>query len=139
MEEEGIYYYFQHKESGEILILDDDSQNSKACPSEPILFSLIKTGWIFFNQVIDLDFQEQLRTKSYTLADYNLLQLSTQLLSVREGGKGIGEVYDYTGKFEQTDEGNQFSNLRLQKLEWSQNTLEACTTLPQLLPGLYLH
>ncbi|MBI1954539.1 MAG: type VI secretion system tip protein VgrG, partial [Proteobacteria bacterium] len=135
MEEEGIYYYFQHKESGEILILDDDSQNAETCPSEPISFSLTQTSDYFLNQVIDLDFQEQLRTKSYTLADYNPLQPSTQLLSIQEGEKGIGEIYDYPGKFEQTDEGDQLSNLRLQKLEWPQNILEARTTSPQLLPG----
>ncbi len=102
MEQEGIFYFFEHSNSEHKLILADHASAHKSCANEPVRYFRV-TGYTEPHDTIRaLAAEEQLRAGQVTVKDYHF-QLSTKDLSVsqstgvkRAGNAGL-EVYDFPG------------------------------------------
>ena len=107
MEEEGIYYYFEHTKDNHTLILGNDPKSHRPCPSKSkVTFALdrseLKDEWIPAIHSWRVD--NKLRTGKYELRDFhfqlptnNLLATQTSLFDV--GGNHDLEHYDWPGGY----------------------------------------
>lgn len=114
LEEEGIFYFFDHSAGKHTLVLTDNSSSAQACdidsarmgnqaaPDEDVVHSLEREHSVYVGTV--------------TLADYDHLQPSLSLRSSMSGD-GKEEIYDYPGKYAALDEGERYARLQLEAEE----------------------
>jgi type VI secretion system secreted protein VgrG len=127
MEEEGIYYYFEHNENGHKMLVANTQQSHRDCPERhEIPFELNVTseeGFISF--VSNWLVRHQLQSGKYTLWDHNF-QLPHKKLEAEEvsrfpvGNNDQFEVYDFPGnyanRFDGIDRGGSEQASDLQKI-----------------------
>ncbi len=134
MEEEGIFYFFEHTISKHTMVLMDDSSGAKDVVPGKIEYMKSYSGTPRFNIVHTLRMQEQVVAKKFAAADYNFVTPDTRLYN-KVTGKGMGgEVYDYPGIFMTKGEGDLIADHRIQHLEWAKITLMGTSTTPSFCP-----
>jgi len=119
LEEEGIYYFFEHKNGVHTLILANDPAGHKPCPHQPVARYEGASGGAVQEDDIVLDWrvQQEMRPGVYTQADYNFEQ-PTDPLKADVAGKNPYEIYDYhPGEYRKKPEGDSLVRTRLQELE----------------------
>lgn len=137
LEEEGIFYYFEHSASGDTLVLADANTAFTSCFADPLVADPQADTNLVINRLLQCQFQQRVVVGSYATADYNFETASTKLYSTVAGqGKPVGgKVYSYPGRYQKSSQGDDLSDWRLQALEWGQALLEGATTVPAFLPG----
>jgi type VI secretion system secreted protein VgrG len=134
MEEEGIFYFFEHTSSNHTMVLIDDSSAAKDIDPSKIEYMKSYSEVLQFNIVHTLRMQEQVVAKKFAAADYNFVTPDTHLYN-KVTGKGMGgEVYDYPGIFMNKGEGDKIADHRIQHLEWAKITLMGTSTTPSFCP-----
>jgi type VI secretion system secreted protein VgrG len=113
MEEEGIYYYFEHSENGkDKLIIADSPQSHRDCPGKSeIEFSLrVLSEDLVPTAINSWHLKHKHQSGKYTLWDhhfqlpFNKLQ-HTQPTSVEVGNNQKLEIYDYPGGYAERYDG----------------------------------
>ncbi|MFW6206668.1 MAG: type VI secretion system Vgr family protein, partial [Gemmatimonadota bacterium] len=115
LEEEGIFYFFEHSDSGHVMVIADDNSSIQpspgaeevrimedASPGEDVVHSLRRKHAVHLGRV--------------TLRDYDYLKPSLQLES-SVSGEEWEEAYDYPGKYSELEDGDRYSRLRLEESE----------------------
>ncbi len=119
MEEDGIYYFFEHEQKKHTLVLADHSSEFKPSPVWPeILFRPVEGGIEKSETVRTWMLSQEVKPGQYTLRDFNfetpLVQLSSGVTGKDERGY---EIYDYPGEFTARDQGDQLTGIRMQEEE----------------------
>ncbi len=118
MEEEGIFYYFEHTETKHTMILGDDADAHKPCPDvEEISFGAAPGSRQYEDTITGCTIEEQLVTGKYATDDYNFETPTTQLFAKADGNKGKRRVYDYPGRYDKKNRGEDIAKLRLEAFE----------------------
>ena len=123
MEEEGIYYYFNHESDTEKLILADGSMDHPTIP-EPSQLDYLRYGMRSTVETVDpLVFEwngiESTRSGKVSLKDYNF-DTSTADMSVKSMvsagsySKTDGNLYDYPGHYRKAGLGETRATVRMQ-------------------------
>lgn len=122
MEEEGIFYFFEHSGSAHTLVLADDPSAISACAQDRARFSSTPGGWGDEDVITDLEKEKAVHSTAVILNDYDPLQpaLNLQSSAVK---KSEDEIYDYPGKFSKTRDGERYSALRLEELSSMEEVL----------------
>jgi type VI secretion system secreted protein VgrG len=126
MEEEGIFYYFEHTSDKHTLVLGDDADAHQTCPgleSTPVHFrqSLVDHAQDFV--VTRCMVEEQVVTGAYTHDDYNFETPNTDLKAQSQSDTPTYKVYEYPGNFAKKDAGQKRADLRLDALEHPQKMI----------------
>jgi len=123
LEHEGIYWYFNHDESGHTLVLTDAASAhdcAPGCESLPFYGSLGNTppeleyvdAWVT---------QESLKPGKVVITDYDFERPSTSLETqqdrTRDYDLSDGEVFDYPGGYVQGSDGAQYVEDRLDEIQ----------------------
>lgn len=123
MEQEGIFYFFEHEKDKHTLVLADRPGAHKPCPTQPKARLDYAAGGVLQEDVIDdWHLEQELRTGKYSLKDYNFETPSTDL-GVKEpsiisvDGNSKYEIYDYPGEYEKKAEGETIAKTRMQEEE----------------------
>ncbi|HEY0459014.1 MAG TPA: type VI secretion system tip protein TssI/VgrG, partial [Pyrinomonadaceae bacterium] len=106
MEEEGIYYYFEHKDGMHQLIVADTPQSHRDCPGKSTIPFFVNVGSDenFVGAVSTFLSDYKMQTGKVTLWDYNF-QLPTNRLDLEQpsrfsfGDSQKLELYDYPGGY----------------------------------------
>ncbi len=99
LEEEGIFYYFEHSNDKHVLILADDSSRVDACPGQSVARMAAQAGgWQQEDVVTSLQLEHAVHVGKVTVRDYDYLQPTIQL-ERSVSGNGTGEVYEYPGSY----------------------------------------
>ncbi|HEX5438700.1 MAG TPA: type VI secretion system tip protein TssI/VgrG [Gemmatimonadaceae bacterium] len=115
LEEEGIFYFFEHSDDKHVLVLADDNSAVAPCPDLP-------TASMGADEDADDDVVTSLRQEhsvyvgKMALHDYDPLQPTFDLHSAMSGD-GKGEVYDYPGNYVTKDDGERYARIRLEAQE----------------------
>jgi type VI secretion system secreted protein VgrG len=119
MEEEGICYFFEHKEDKHILVLGDAPSVFKPSPLHPSVSYKTITGLDEDNDVItEFHIGQEVRPGKYTVNDFNF-ELPKVNLTSNVSGKDARkfEVYDYPGEYKTKGEGERIAGIRMQEEE----------------------
>lgn len=123
MEQEGIFYFFEHEKDKHTLVLADRPSTHKACPQQPKGRLDYTAGALLKEDVVhDWHLEQELRPGKYSLKDYNFETPSANL-EVKEpsiisvDGNSKYEIYDYPGEYEKKGEGETIAKTRMQEEE----------------------
>jgi len=118
MEEEGIFYFFQHEDGKHTMVLADDASAFEPCPnlaSVPFKPESAK-AWEEQDLVLALNLEQSVVTGKYQADDFNFETPTTQLLSTTSGS-GTLQIYEYPGVYQTKDEGDDYGKKRLDAME----------------------
>jgi type VI secretion system secreted protein VgrG len=123
MEQEGIFYFFEHEKDKHRLVLADYPSAHKPCPGQPKATLNYTAGGLLKQDVVhDWQMAQELRTGKYSLRDYNFETPSTDLgvnepsaITVNRNTKY--EIYDYPGEYSKRADGQTVAKTRMQEEE----------------------
>jgi type VI secretion system secreted protein VgrG len=127
LEEEGIFYYFEHAENKHTIVFSDKSGTLKASPNQETAAYSAMAEDSDYDAVLSLDFEEQVRTGKVTLADYNFETPNNDLRVSISGGNDF-EYADFPGIYGTRDEGDRYANVRLEEFETMQSVVRGMST-----------
>lgn len=129
MEQEGIYYYFDHSENGHKLVFTDTDTFLDEIDGKSTVLYQAEQGYGEREDVVTHWSREYaIRPRKYLLRDHHF-ELPGKNLEVSEGREGLLEIYDYPGEYaarfnqpekriaEVNDEGEKLVKVRLQEEE----------------------
>lgn len=115
MEEEGIFYFFEHENRKHTLVLGDDPASIKPCPHQPSArYEASGGGWQHEDVILQWREEQECRPGKFTYADYNFETPTSSLLS-SANGKGKWEIYDFPGEYTKRADGDRLTRIRLQE------------------------
>jgi type VI secretion system secreted protein VgrG len=122
MEQEGIYYYFEHEDGNHTLVLADSISAHKPFPGyADIAFHELGEGADEREVITDWTVEKEVQPVAYALQDFDFKKPKTSLLSSanvsRQYGKAEYEIYDFPGEYLEHDEGQRLSDVRLNELQ----------------------
>lgn len=118
MEEEGIFYFFEHSSSKHTLVLADDSDAYASCPGlSSARIRQSTPSWESVDAILDCTLEQQVTVGQYKSDDYNFETPSTDLLVTASGKDTSRSVYEYPGGYSKKDAGEALASLRLASLE----------------------
>ena len=139
MEEEGIYYFFEHSDSQHTLVLADAKNAHKSCAPD----AGIKLHESLSNDkgcVRAWADRYVLTTAKYAMQSYNFETPSTSLLATTDTTVTVGkntalEVYDYTQNYLTKGDGGKQATLRMEAIEAGHKRVECNSDCAYLSPG----
>jgi type VI secretion system secreted protein VgrG len=126
MEEEGIFYYFEHSSDKHTLILGDDADAHQTCPgleSSPVHF---RQSLIDHSQDLTITrclIEEQVVSGAFAHDDFNFETPTTELKVQSESESPALKVYEYPGGYLKKNAGEKRADLRLDALEQPQKII----------------
>ena len=138
LEEDGVYYFFEHGEGGGVLVLGDYPGAHPALPGAPIWFN--HDGELRTREhVTEIHFGESLRPSKVSLRDFNF-QKPEDTLDVDAGAAEELEVYDYPGEFQETGLGavhlgGTMARIRLEAIQATKQWISGSSESVRLVPG----
>ena len=123
MEQNGIFYFFEHEEGKHTMVIADSSSAHEDCPKQKKAgYNLVSGGLDDDDVVNSWSLNQELRSGKYALTDYNFTTPSTNLLVteptiVSVGGNSTFEIFDYPGDYPTRADGTSFVKLRMQEEE----------------------
>jgi len=125
MEQEGIYYYFEHFEDRHVLVLTDDMGTHKPFPNFETIPYCPPTGQMSVQ--VDDHLQhwavtQSIQPEQYAIQDFDFKKPRVDMLSrFNQAGNhdypiGDPEIYDYPGEYVEPDDGVNYVEIRLQEL-----------------------
>ena len=128
MEEEGIYYFFEHEMGKHTLVLVDSSASHKPCPhQERASMLLVEVSSKEQDYITSLEKRMQVQAGKYSLNDFNFKMPNTDLEVSAPARKNVGpterEFYDAPGNYETWSDGNRLARVRMEEQEARITTL----------------
>jgi type VI secretion system secreted protein VgrG len=114
LEEEGIYYYFQHAKDKHTLVMTDKKANLPACPSSASAqYHPVTGGLGLSNSVFELEALRQMRAGRVEFNDYNYETPKVSLSASLDSAK-TGDLYDYPGRYTTKSDVDRYARFRLE-------------------------
>jgi type VI secretion system secreted protein VgrG len=143
MEQEGIYFFFEHTEGAHTLVFCDSQQRHLAIEGESsVRFSppdrIVQAG---IEHVSDWTQTRSLQTGRFSTDDYDPLNPSTELLSTQlaarptKADKSDYEVFDYPGEYITAAEGKRYAQSRIEELQVPREIYSGSGRLHQVSVG----
>lgn len=137
MEEEGIYYWFEHSQHKHVLVMGDAASIHTPIDSDPKLYFQSATGQEpDIEHILKFRYAQAVRPGEVVLRDFDFkkpkLDLTTQKSADRDTTL---EIYDYPGEYTQPAVGAALSEVRLQELQTMRRLGNGRSNCRRLVPG----
>ncbi|MBC7927679.1 MAG: type VI secretion system tip protein VgrG [Bryobacteraceae bacterium] len=117
MEDEGMFYFFEHTEEKHTLVLADNNSSIKECPHQPKARFSTTAGTTEEDDLVHSLYREQqVYSGTASLTDYNFEKPSVSLRA-SVPGEQKGERFDYPGKYGSKSDGDRYARVRLEEEE----------------------
>jgi type VI secretion system secreted protein VgrG len=140
LEEEGIFYFFEHQDNKHILVMGDSPSAHKAIQGESqIIFHEPRPGQVADEpHIYTFNYTEEILSGKVTLKDYNFKKPALNLKGDKTAEKNTDlEVYDYPGKFEDPGRGKQLAKVRLEEYQTVKKEGSGATTCTHFAAGFF--
>ncbi len=123
MEEEGLYYYFEHHSDKHVLVLCDDASHHREADDCKRLtyFAEDQQRHAHLEYIHRWVSQSRVRPETYSVKafDFEKPRVALKGSAQAPGGHPLGgfEIYDYPAPFTSPEQGNALSSVRLQELQ----------------------
>jgi type VI secretion system secreted protein VgrG len=138
LEEEGIFYWFEHSQSGHVMHFGGDAGAYKPIDGTPSLshYEVDSAMGEHGDGLTDIRFTTKLCHEVFRSRDWNWQQPRNPLDGKAAGDAATGlTAYEYPGGFSSTAEGGGLAQRRLEAARAEKFVLEAWTNSFRLLPG----
>ena len=138
LEEEGIFYFFEHTATKHTMIFADKSSLLPACPSQPVAeYSFDQEGWVGQGEegVATLERIEEAHTGKVALTDYFFEKPSLNLLA--NLADDHEEAFDYPGEYTTLADGDRYARVRLEEREALQFVVNGSSRCRAFRPACY--
>jgi type VI secretion system secreted protein VgrG len=137
LEEEGIFYFFEHERNTHRLVFGDGPVNYRPIPGEAkLLFNPTAAMVAEEEAVYAMALSQRLLPGKVTLRDFNFEKPSLDLTAAETAAKERErELYDYPGIFEDEGAGQRLAQIRLQQAVAFREQAEGESYCPRLAPG----
>jgi type VI secretion system secreted protein VgrG len=136
MEEDGIFYFFEHEDGKHTLVIADASSANAACPNlATARFHPASGSQNEFDIIYRWSLEQQAVPKTFTLEDFNFETPSAELLAKKDGSTGRMEVYEYPGGYKAKADGDGIAAIRLQELQHPALTMRGDSYCRAFVPG----
>lgn len=136
MEEEGIFYFFEHKEDNHIMVISDNP--SAHIKLDPFKITFREVSGLVQEQdfIYDFRFIQQIRPNAVTLRDFNYERPSLEGMEVNyPSQKERLEIYDYPGDYADPGIGNDLAKIRLESLRTDSMLGSGQSVCRKFVPG----
>ena len=117
LEEEGIFYFFEHHEDGEILVLADAPSAFPATTPSADFPYRADSGLTSEQAITGLVQRDRVRPAKVTLRDHDFERPALDLEASAESDAPLGrELYDFPGRYTDPAEGKRRARVRLDAL-----------------------
>ena len=118
LEEEGIFYFFEHTKDGHVLVMADANEAMAPIPGTARLRFRPPDGQIAEKEhLLDFRMSEEFRSGKSSLQDYFYEKPAVSLAATEQAElQADYEVYDYPGGYIETPEGKRLAKTRLEEL-----------------------
>lgn len=141
MEEDGIYYYFEHSDSSVILVIGDHPGAHIPIPGKAEV-SIDPPGIVREKEHIEeLKFRAEIRPGAVRLRDINLHEPDKDMEALHQADANTDlEIYDYPAEYQDPaqggpDKGGSMAKIRLEALQTSKRVGAGSSDCPRLTPG----
>jgi type VI secretion system secreted protein VgrG len=140
MEQEGIYYYFEHEDGKHTLVLADSISAHKPFPGyAEVTFHELEQGAAAREVISDWTVEKEVQPVAYAVQDFDFKKPKTSLLASsnvpRKYGKAEYEIYDYPGEYLEHGEGERLADVRLNELQSQYEVLHGQASARGLAAG----
>jgi type VI secretion system secreted protein VgrG len=136
LEEEGIFYFFEHTDTKHTMVFADKSSVLPSCPGQATAtYSSARGGWVGKGEegVASIERKESTFTGKAAVTDYNFETPSLSLMSNLADDNE--EAYDYPGEFSTKSDGQRYVQLRLEEREAQQFQANGTSKCRAFRPG----
>ena len=134
LEEEGIFYSFEHEHDGHTVVLRDTAVSCPDLSDDSQILFREESGMASEEHVFAFRARREVRPNVVTLRDFNFRNPGLDL-TADSGGSGTLEVYDYPGRYDAPDTGMGLSQTRLEELRVKSATAAGSSTSRRLRAG----
>jgi type VI secretion system secreted protein VgrG len=123
MEQNGIFYFFQHEMGKHTMVIADSPGIHEACPGqESAGYNLVSGGIDEADTINSWALGQELRSGKYTLTDFNFKTPSADLTAtepsvIEVGGNSGFELFDFPGEYTILGDGTAFAKIRMEEEE----------------------
>jgi len=123
LEQEGIFYFFEHKAGRHVLVLADSVEEHKNCPHQDTARCQLAGGSALEaeDMITNLGWGEEIRFGKYATKDFNYLMPTTDLrveIPTRIAhAQGERVYHDFPGMYGTRSEGERYADIRMQAEE----------------------
>ena len=136
MEEEGIFYFFEHTSSSHTMVLADDATAWQTCTGLTSARYTDRTDSYGEDDLVtESSWQECVTPGQYKTDDYNFRTPDTELLATASGPDTSRSIYQYPGLYTRQSDGESIANLRLAALELPAKSLHGTSTCRSFYAG----
>jgi type VI secretion system secreted protein VgrG len=141
MEQEGIYYFFEHEDGKHTMVMADSISAHKPFPNyADITFHEAEVSGAQDRQVIiDWTTEKQAQPVAYMLNDFDFKKPRASLRApsnvTRQYGKAEYEIYDYPGEYVDQSEGQRLADVRIHEMQTRYEVLRGNATARGLATG----
>ncbi len=144
MEQEGIYYFFEHENGKHTLVLADSTSAHKPFPDyAEIKFHGLEKGAPGLEIIQDWVVEKEVQPGAYFLNDFDFENPKGSLLgnatASRQHGAAAFSLYDYPGEYVKASEGTRLAQVRLDELQAQHEVLRGQATARGLATGCLFH
>jgi type VI secretion system secreted protein VgrG len=147
MEQEGIFYFFNHDNGRHMLMLADSKAAYKDAKDKKVSYVAKQAGEERFDNIKSWDHNFEFRSGKVMFADYNfkkpnntrnptyeILKGNTDSLVAMEGMEKF-EVYDYPGEYTEPKDAAEIAKMRMQEIEAGHDIVTGTSICRSFNPG----
>lgn len=135
LEEEGIFYFFEHTDTKHTLVLTDMPAGISSCPGQASARVAEEDDVALEEDVITGLERDQFTVVSeVTLNDFNFEKPNNDF-KVQVGDEDQGEIYDFPGGYEERPGGERIARIRLEEQEARQITVKGSSNCRAFTAG----
>ena len=137
LEEEGIFYFFEHSRDRHILVMGDQAVAHKPIPGEnEVMFHISDSLVPEEESIFNFRYLKRISTGKVTLTDYNFKKPNLNLqVSEKDEENDKLEHYEYPGEYIEKGEGQRRVRVRLHEKTTFKSVGEGRSFCPRLIPG----
>lgn len=137
LEEEGIYYFFEHTEDGHVLVLADNNVAFSSIDGETEIEFHHNAGLVNDKEVIDgFVYGSSITPGRVTHTNYNFKGPTVNMaVSTKGNTHEEYEIYEYPGNYAFPQEGSSRTNAHLQEAKTMEECAQGTSNCARFIPG----
>lgn len=140
MEQEGIFYFFEHSDGKHKLVIADHKDAYVDCVETEVDYPVTVGQHMFKDHITSWEQQFEFRPGKWAQTDYNFETPTTSLLTKSNSVVSLPnidkfEVFDYPGEYRKKSEGELETKIRMEETEVTHNTVHGTSGCRSFISG----